>query len=302
MSYRIMPGKPLGDEIERVAAAQYTKAIRILRDQPDGPHEAVHNARKCFKRLRGLFRLVRKADPEFFARENARVRDIARTLSEVRDAKALVEALDRLFVAEATPDNAATLHAIRTRLAERHIRIVREQTDIEDKIEAAIAGCKTGIEAFGGLKLRIKSRKAIALLAKGAARNYGRAQQALETAAASADPNDWHDLRKRIKYHWMHVTLLRPLWPGEMAIRAKTADLAGEALGNDHDLVNLENLATADPDAIGSEEEVEILRSAMAAQSAQLHAEIRDILRHLLKDDEKLIENHIAILFHEAVS
>ena len=300
MSYRIMPGKPLGDEIERIAVAQYTKAIRILRNQPDGPHEAVHNARKCFKRLRGLFRLVQKAEPEFFARENARTRDIARTLSEVRDAKALVEALDRLFVAEATPDNAATLHAIRTRLAERHTRLVNGETDLKDKIEAAIAGCESGIEAFGALKLRFKPKKAVALLAKGTAKNYGKALSALEAAAASADPNDWHDLRKRIKYHWMHVKLLRPLWPGEMAIRAKTADLAGEALGDDHDLVNLENLATADPDALGSAEEIAVLRSAMASQSADLHAEIRGILKHLLKDDKKLIKKHVAILYHQA--
>ena len=297
-----MPGKPLGDEIERVAVAQYNKAISILRDQPDGPHEAVHNARKCFKRLRGLFRLVRSADPEIFARENARVRDIARTLSEVRDAKALVEALDRLFVAEATPDNAAALHAIRTRLAERHTRIAHQETDLEDKIEAAIVGCESGIETFGELRLRIKSKKAVALLARGTAKNYGKALLALETAAASADPNDWHDLRKRIKYHWMHVLLLRPLWPGEMAIRARTADLAGEALGDDHDLANLENLAAADPDAIGSEEEIAILRTAMAAQSVQLHAEIRSILKHLLKDDKTLIENHIATLYREAAS
>ncbi|WP_417410292.1 CHAD domain-containing protein [Hoeflea sp.] len=300
MSYRIRPGMPLGGEVARVARKQYERAIDTLRHQQDGPHEAIHAARKSFKKLRGLFRLVRDADPKFFARENARVRDIAGTLSQVRDAKAMVEALDRLFAREATPDNAATLHAIRTRLAERHIRIVKEETDLDDRIEAAIICCESGITALSKLNLPKKPKKATAILASGAAANYGRAVLALDAAGSSADPDDWHDLRKRIKYHWMHVKLLRPGWPGEMALRAKVTNLAGEALGDDHDLANLGNLIASHPDAIGTAEEIAILRTAMAAQSAKLHAEVRDIVKHLLKDDEKLIRNRIAALWRDA--
>lgn len=300
MNYLIRPGMPLADEVARVAQAQYDRAMDSLRHQQDGPHEAIHSARKCFKKLRGLFRLVRDADPKYFARENARVRDIARTLSEVRNAKAMVEALDRLFASEATADNAATLHAIRTRMAERHRRIVNEETNLDDKIEAAIIGCKTGIKALAKLNLPKKPKKAIAILAEGTAKNYGRAVLAFETAASSDDPNDWHDLRKRIKYHWMHIKLLSPGWPGEMAIRAKVANLAGEALGDDHDLAALSTLIAAKPDAIGTEDEVAILRAAMAAQSAQLHAEVRDFVKHLLKDDEKLIKSRFAALWREA--
>ncbi len=91
MSYRIRPGQLLTGEVVRIAEIQYERAIHVLRRQPDGPYQAIHDARKRFKRLRGLFRLVRAAAPDFFARENARLRDMAATLSEVRDATALVE-------------------------------------------------------------------------------------------------------------------------------------------------------------------------------------------------------------------
>jgi hypothetical protein len=40
-------------------------------------------------------------------------------------------------------------------------------------------------------------------------------------------------LRKRVKYHRMHMQLMSPAWPGDMAMRAEVADLAGEALGDD---------------------------------------------------------------------
>ena len=140
----------------------------------------------------------------------------------------------------------------------------------------------------------------IKLLARGVANNYGRTVRALANADNSDDPDDWHDLRKRIKYHRMHVQLLSPAWPGEMALRAGVADLAGEALGNDHDLAALEELIAADPDAIGDTGEITIVRACMAAQSERLHDEIQRLVKNLLKDDRKLVRSRIATLYRDA--
>lgn len=300
MSYRIRPGKPLTGEVVRVARIQYAGAIGQLRDQPRGPHEAIHDARKRFKRLRGLFRLVRAAAPEFCARENARVRDIAAGLSTVRDATALVEAMGHLMASDAASGHLPALAAIRDRLAGRRDRIASAETDLEARIAAAIAGCEDGIAALSGLKLPKGKARAVEVLAGGVARNYGRAVRALEAATASGHAEDWHDLRKRIKYHRMHVQLMSPAWPGDMAIRAEIADLAGEALGDDHDLANLGALIVADPDAIGDTAEIAILRTVMAARSAELHAQVRDIVRNLLRDDRKLVQSRIAALWRDA--
>lgn len=300
MSYQLRPGKPLTGEVVRVARIQYAGAIGMLRDQPRGPHEAIHDARKRFKRLRGLFRLVRDAAPEFCARENARVRDIASTLSTVRDATALVEAMDHLLASKATAENHDALFAIRDRLAARRDRIATAETDLDARITAAIAGCEDGIAALSGLRLPKGKAKAVEVLASGVARTYGRAVRALEAATASGHTEDWHDLRKRIKYHRMHVQLLSSAWPGDMAMRAEIADLAGEALGDDHDLDNLEALIAADPDAIGDTAEIAILRTVMAARSVELHEQVRNIVRNLLRDDRKLVQSRIAALWRDA--
>lgn len=300
MSYRISPGEKLEREVTRVAGQQYARAMAVLRDQPDGPHEAIHEARKSFKRLRGLFRLVSAAAPKFSAAENDRVRDIASTLSTARDATALVEALDHLLESEATAENHDTLFAIRARLAARRDRIITAETDLDGKIRAAIGACEDGVTALTALKLPKAKSRSIAILASGTARNYGRAVHALQTAIASGDPADWHDLRKRIKYHRMHVQLLSSAWPGDMALRAQTADLAGEALGDDHDLDNLENLITADPDAVGSTDDIAILRITMAARSARLHDEVRRIVKNLLRDDKRVVRKRLAALWRDA--
>ena len=145
-----------------------------------------------------------------------------------------------------------------------------------------------------------KRKKAIAVLASGAAKNYGGALRALETANKSGEPEAWHDLRKRIKYHRMHVNLLRRAWPGEMALRAEVADIAGEALGDDHDLWALEQLVSDHPAAIGDADEIAILRACMAAQSQRLREDVRRIVKNLLKDDKKLVRSRLTALYRDA--
>ena len=300
MSYRIRPGKPLTEEVARIADRQYRQAMDVLYREPDGRHEAIHDARKRFKRLRGLFRLVRYGAPDFYADENARLRDTARTLSTVRDATALVEALDRLSVDCAGGDNHGTLLAIRHRLAARRDRIAAAQTDLHARVSAAIASCEDGVDALSGLSLPKGRKKAVGVLARGAAKNYGRARQALARARETGDPADWHDLRKRIKYHWMHTKLLRPAWPGVMKARAGVADLAGDALGDDHDLTVLEELVIAEPDEIGDATEIAVLRACMKDHSLALHERIGVIVKHLLHDDPDLFRSRIEALYRDA--
>ncbi|MBC7284845.1 CHAD domain-containing protein, partial [Hoeflea sp.] len=193
MSYRIRPGEDLTTEVVRIAERQYERAMEILRDQPDGRYQAIHDARKRFKKLRGLFRLVRDASLDFYEAENARIRDMANSLSTVRDATALVETLDHLIDREREPDKQAALGAVRDRLAKRLERITKAETDLGAKIEAAIGSCEDGIEALAALRLPKGKSRTIALLARGTAKNYGRAVCALQTAIASNNPADWHD-------------------------------------------------------------------------------------------------------------
>src|SRR5688572_23232323 len=96
MAYRIRPERPFTAEIRRVAQEQLRGAVTDFEERPKGLHEAIHDARKKFKRLRALYRLVASDAPEFRRQENARIRDMAKTLSVVRDATALIETADYL--------------------------------------------------------------------------------------------------------------------------------------------------------------------------------------------------------------
>src|SRR5207247_1571238 len=84
--------------VARIARREMDTALEQLSEAPDGPgDEAVHEARKCFKKIRAVLRLVRPEIGEVvYERENTWFRDAGRPLTEVRDAKILVESLDKL--------------------------------------------------------------------------------------------------------------------------------------------------------------------------------------------------------------
>ena len=45
---------------------------------------------------------------------------------------------------------------------------------------------------------------------------------------------------------------------------------------------------------------IAILRTVIAARSAELHAQVRDIVSNLLRDDRKLVQSRIAALWRDA--
>jgi hypothetical protein len=94
MGYYLEINEPIPIGIKRFFLEQTDQIIASLNDNKADLDEAVHNARKCMKKIRALLRLVRKGiDPAVHKRENAYYRDISRHLSELRDSAVKIETL-----------------------------------------------------------------------------------------------------------------------------------------------------------------------------------------------------------------
>src|SRR5436190_24224574 len=97
MAFRLKPNEAVRKGTRRVARRELEKARRTLRDRGSGEDERVHEVRRSLKKVRALLRLVRDGvGDDHYHRENERVRDAARPLTTVRDAKVLLGALDKL--------------------------------------------------------------------------------------------------------------------------------------------------------------------------------------------------------------
>src|SRR5581483_10196931 len=98
MSFTLKSDKSLRKSIRRLSCKQIDGALEDLGgNHAHGQDEAIHDARKRFKKLRAMLRLVRPVvGEEVYRTENTSFRDAARPLTEVRDAKILIETFDDL--------------------------------------------------------------------------------------------------------------------------------------------------------------------------------------------------------------
>lgn len=268
MSYRIRPDRPLDDEVQRVAAHQLGKAMAVLADRPQGLHEAVHAARKNIKRVRGLYRLIAPRAREFQQQENGRLRDMARTLSGVRDATALIEVSHYLQTTATSEDELHALARVTDVLTSRRDRLSEAETDLEDKARAAIATCGEAIEALKDASFESGRRDTARLFQKSWRKNSDKAMQALsECQAEAAHAESFHDLRKRSQDCWMHHMLLRDIWPAAMHAKQLEAKALVDVLGRYLDLSILSDVADREPHLFnGSDDRARLLEAIISRQ------------------------------------
>jgi CHAD domain-containing protein len=302
MPYRFRPDGDFAAEVRQVASTQLQHAIRSLEDQPDGLHMAIHDARKKFKRLRNLLRLVAVEDKATRSAENARLRDTARSLSTVRDAAALIESMDYLASQTLNSEETAVLALARQALTERRDRLASQEGDLTDTIAAAVAQCHVSREAFSRLDLPSKPRPTARLLAKGWKRTLAKGRKALATCREEGHGEAFHDLRKAGQAYWMNLLLLRELWPSALSAKRRQAKELGEILGHEHDLTLLIDLLDHHPDLLGSGEPLSHLLAMIIRQQQELRRLGLDRADAVFADPPAREASIIAALWLEATT
>ena len=300
MAYRFDLAAPFDAEVRRIAGEQIRKAEKELSAPAGDQHEAVHDVRKRLKKLRGLLRLVRDARPKFYAKENARFRDMARALSGVRDRAALVESLDALQARYKDEETGEAFEPIRQHLIAQ--REAASAADLAPAIEATLrnlAEARSRLDAFAVGK-KNKAGDAAAIVASGFARIAGQARGEIRDAEKRGEASIFHDLRKRAKYHSMHLKLLGPLWPEAMAPLADAAAALGDDLGLDHDYAVLQAEIAADPEPFGSPDKVAVVLALIERRQAALRQASLDRARRLFAEDASAAEQRIGRLWHVA--
>jgi len=229
-AYRLNVAEPLPDEIARVARGRIDHAVDELRGRSDStPEEAVHEARKDMKKLRGLLRLARgELGRETFARENACFRDAARELAGTRDSDVMLETLGAL-----------DLPAGMGWELRKSIQGERDRNGGGDREAAARRAVALLQEARGRVGDWPLERDSFGALGAGLKRVYRRGRRDFEAAHEEPTVQSLHEWRKRVKELWYHHTLLRELWPPVMAAVGDQVHDLSDLLGEDHDLAVL---------------------------------------------------------------
>ena len=279
MSYMLEPDESLSPGLKRIIHEQIDDAIESLRNLGDDPHDAIHDARKRFKKVRAAIRLVRdEVGEEVYKRENVCYRDAGRALSDIRDSYVKIETVDMLadHYADHLDDDAFA--GTRERLVDAHHalrqRIVHEEAvpaQVADTIEAArarIAALPIGREDYGGIRDSIH-------------RVYKRGYRGLAHSYEKPLPENFHEWRKRVKYLWYHLRILNPLWPDLFEEWADEVHDLSDYLGDAHDLAELRARIEAEPSLCPDEAERELLLGLADRRRSELEAAAHPLGRRI---------------------
>ncbi|WP_051062288.1 CHAD domain-containing protein [Ilumatobacter nonamiensis] len=276
MAYRFLPDEAVLDGIQRIAREQVDRALTSLdweTGRSENVEDGIHECRKRCKRIRGAVRLVRPALADGqYAETNETFRDAARALSPYRDAHALLTTFEELIEGHAEQFVGIDVDPIRAELDRRSRSSTEHLTGDAEPVRIArdllVAG-RSGIDDW-----RLDSTGWDAL-GGGLAKTYGRGRRALAVATDAPTPENFHQWRKRVKYSWNHLRILRTSAPTLIEPWADSFKSLSDALGAAHDLAVLREEVGAEPDAFGGNDAVDAV--AVIADGRRADLERRSI-------------------------
>jgi CHAD domain-containing protein len=233
---------PAARDARRILRTQIGVALDHLKGR-EVTDEDIHAARKSIKRARATLRLMRETIPKNTYRlENAALRDSARPLSAVRDAKVLVDALDHLSDLDTAAIADTPEHPFRRALVRERNNTRRRARSKNQGLGAARSGLEAAHSRAGRWSL---DGQDWSILGKGLQRVYSEGKKLLGMAQRDPNPECLHEWRKQVKYLWNQVALLEPLGSGWINELADQCHKLSDYLGDDHDLAVLRERAAA---------------------------------------------------------
>ena len=268
-SFELSSSEPGTHGVRRIARQRISKALDSIQGSKVSDRD-VHAARKELKKARATLRLLRDSlGDSKYKRENFVLRDAAQPLSEVRDGKALIDALDRLVERYGAPARALPVDGLKRALR-------RNRNDARRQILKQPAGLKPLRAALRKSRERAArwrvGRQGWSVIGSGLKRTYRGGRKALAAAQSDRSMENLHEWRKQVKYLWHQLRILQPLWPGLVGELADQAHKLADYLGDDHDLAVLREKTTEHVQAFPSTSG----RSALVALIDRTRSKLQD--------------------------
>jgi CHAD domain-containing protein len=274
VAYKIRSDESMRHAVRRMARGQLHGAAESLSDADLPLAERVHDARTALKKVRALIVLAHPSRKRRARREDRRLRDVARALSELRDAEVLIKTFDELLEAhEAADVHSPALLQARVQLADRLRRILRP-LEAERRLAAVAEDLDRARRRVRRWVPRPRGWRAVG---PGLVTGYRRARRNMASAYDRESSTAFHDWRKAIKAHRHHLYVLQELWPQEIDVRLSELEHLGELLGEEHDLALLDKMVRSQRTCFGAERDYRRLLALIEKRRRMRRAEARPL-------------------------
>ena len=297
MAFQLKARESVGDGLTRNVKRELEK-VQGLAGAKRKPHgraardnEAVHEIRKCFKRVRAALRLMReKLGDDVYREQNWDCRDAGRPLTEVRDAEMLVETFDGLARQVADPIEPGAAAKVRAALLARQQDVTRRVLDEDRALDGVGKAATRALARVSDWRI---DGDGWPVLERGLRRVYRAGHRALSAAAEDPSVENLHEWRKQAKYLWHQLQLLEPAWNGREPGLGDQAHELSQLLGDDHDLAVLRQVLAADPLPYGGHRVLKDMFAVVDCRRGELERQAFALGRQLYSDPPKVFAGRI---------
>jgi hypothetical protein len=273
----IQSGEETSKAIRRIALMIIDDAVDRLRSEDETAlSERVHEARKRFKEIRAVLRLVAGASGIQGQAARLLFRDAGRQLALGRDADALVETFDEMKTHFGPAWRIRRFSKIRKELQRR------SEAEIPQPIREIAARIEAIRPQFAAWDLAPSSFE---LLEPGLRDGYQRARKGMRRALAVRRNEAFHEWRKRVKEHWVQSRVIENIWPPIMKPQNASLHDLSRILGRHHDLAMLTDLIDREPSAFGSARYVRSFQKFVEGRMAELENDAQSLGSKLFSDE-----------------
>jgi len=294
MSYRLKSKERPSQGLKRIFREETQSALRLCRHPLKQRGVTVHETRKHLKKLRAALRLAAaEAGRDRHAREDRSLSEIAKLVSDLRDAHVRWQTLTRIR------------EGMRGHSAAHPFPKIEELLSMErESFSAAFAGWrKQAIPELEAAKKRLSDwplddttwKQVCGAVAK----SYRRGRDALGEVVKKPSPETFHEWRKEVKRLWYQLRLLQPLNRVVLEKIASDAKTLGELLGLDHDFSFL--LARLDQERSDSalQNEHAALQKLIRKRSWKLRRDATELGRRFYAEPPKAFAKRISIFIKD---
>ncbi len=265
MAFRYRLGESFATGTRRIALEQVDRARKQLARGADAG-AAVHETRKCFKRVRALVKLARPCLKQSQYRTmNDRFRDLGRLLAQTRDSVVMVQTLAYLEARHPALTEDGSTERVRQAIERARKKALADAP--EPPIEAALKDLKKARSIIAKLDL---ARCALDGLSEGLSREMHGFAKRYQDALQNPSDETFHEWRKRAQNHRRHVGLITSAWPEALEPRVKVCRQLSDYLGLDHDLAVLSDFVARRNRRTMAKGEVELIQKLCGLEQSEL--------------------------------
>ncbi len=242
MAHPIRTDEKLGRALARMTRKDLADARHQLGRSNVELAEQIHSIRTAIKKVRASARMVapqvRRA-----RKENRRLREIARSVGELREAEVILGTLDDLGRVRQQSESLRKLGAYFSSRLHEAERSFRRRQGV-GRMRRRLARARRRARRW------TKAGNDWASIGQGVVEQYRRCRERMAQAYQAESGQAFHDWRRSVKSHRHQVHSLLEIWPQELQSRVDELDRLGDLLGEEHDLTVFESALDRTPAAV----------------------------------------------------